>query len=644
MLKFDRKRTIFFIATFIFVLEIASLSTFGFISNISVALTALSAVFFIGYSISYLLYSGNPKGYCCFEKYFPYLFCSILIIFIIDSAFLPLYLKAYPGIFGSELLNVLTTLPIFLPAILLIFFGMWLNRYKAPKKHEKRIKLISYILLAAGVAAFMAVFLSVAFSGYATWISDEEFLVINAVQVLLAGQNPYTASFTNALFNSRTNIVLPAWVTYTTKNTFEAGIDYPVLSLIASAPVVFISSLISPNAPYSSIDIYELTAFIAIMLLTIGLLLRTDQLKRPNIAVIAFLLLFATVFVSFINFLMLALLLVAYYKIDSKYLWILLGLAASLQEELWLVVVLFLVYSFRNYGFRKGVINLIGTIVIFLIINGYFIAASPHAYITQVLTPTSGYILPSPYAPFGYAILALYHVLLSSADVLFYASTISVIIAFAYLNEKRLMLLLPIIPLMFLFRSNAYYYVFFITAVAISFYIKDATAPVKTRVPKPRYRIAAIGSIIAISLIVVVLLIISHNQFNSIGISVSNQQIVIGEASNYSLYNAAIYNSNGGINQLSVIEYVTYYGDGSPSRYGITNGSIFASHTANTTNSSLGYIINPNRIYLNSSGGQQAISLLIPTNLDNSTLKVVAAECVLYNGAYYYTCPVARAT
>jgi hypothetical protein len=642
MLKFDRKRMLYLIAAFIFVIEVAVLCIFGYISNISVAITALSAAFFVAYSVSYLLYSGNPKRYQGFGRYFPYLFCSILITFIIHSAFLPLYLHSYPYMVWPELLNLLTGMPILLPPVLLIFFGISISQYKAPKKYEGRVKLLSYVIIAAGIAIIAAIFLSGFFAG-ALHVDDEESIVINAAQTMLGGHNPYATSFANALFNAPINISKSVAFTYTTNNTFEAGVNYPALYFIASAPVIFVSDILSLNPSYASTVLYELAVFFTIMVFTVGFLLKPGQLKRPNIAVLAFLLLFTISFASFINFLMLVLVLVAYYKIESKYLWVILGLAASLQEELWLVVVLFLVYSFRNYGFRRGALTLLGTIVVFLVINGYFIAASPHAYITQVLAPISGYILPSPYAPFGYAVFSLYPVLLNSADVLFYASTISVIIAFAYLNEKRLIFLFPMVPLMFLFRSIAPYYIFFITAIVISFYMKDAASSIKAKAPKPQYRAAAVGSIIAISLISVALLVVSHNQFSSIGISVSNQQLVEGQLSNYSLYNAILHNSNGKIGQLSVIEFVTYYNSGAPVHYGIADGRILTSQP-NTTNSSMSYIINPNRIYLNSSGGQQAISLLIPTNLDNSTLKVVAAECVLYNGAYYYTCPVARAT
>ena len=117
---------------------------------------------------------------------------------------------------------------------------------------------------------------------------------------------------------------------------------------------------------------------------------------------------------SIVILLMLAVLLLSYFKIDRWYSFVLLGVAAALQEELWLPVILLIVYASNTYGYKKGMRIFAGTILVFLALNIYFIALNPTAFFGSLFSPISAYIFPVSLAPFGYSLLIYFHMLLSS--------------------------------------------------------------------------------------------------------------------------------------------------------------------------------------------------------------------------------------
>ena len=654
MQKPDWQRVMFLVAIILFLVEVSEFMGLGAVSAASTVISVIISAVFIVYSTAYLLCAGTPRKYKNLDKYMPYLFLSVLALFVLQLLFAIIYLNTSSYFFLFGLYLVLILVPIFLPIMLIALFGVSVWRSKVEKRYKARAKLVSVVLLVLAVAVLLFFFLS----GYFTsnfYISDEEFINLNAAITLLSGHNPYVAQYGSMLFNYSTGPDRSTDYTFTTNNTFQGGVDYPALYAISSAPMLLLTNYKSSSPNYDKMVFAELSLFVAIAILTVAFVLKPEQIRRPPIAVLLFMLFFLTIFAAYTSFLMLALMLIAFYFIDSKYLWVVTGLAASLQEELWIAVLLFLVYSFRNYGIKRGTLNTLGTIAVFLVINAYFIAASPHAYISQVFAPINGYNLPASYAPFGYAVLSLYHVMLSSANVLFYASIISVAILFAYLNEKRLIFLFALIPLMFLFRAIAPYYSFFLVATVIALYIREKTT--SKRRSRLLSRTVAISSVVAISLVSAAFLIISHNQFTGFGIKVTGQSLQEGLVANYTLYNAALAYKPGSLQQLSVIEYALYYKGGGTSFFGFADGNLLYEPKPVPVNSSTQYLVNPNRIYLNASGGLINMSLLIPTTLSlapnssgpsNSipqtrtiTARVYSAQCVLYSNSYYYICPAA---
>lgn len=658
MLRLDRKSILFLIATFLFILGVVELFPFDAVSDASIAMdVAISAVFIV-YATSYLLYSGRPDRYSSMERLLPWLFSAVIILLAAHVSFALVSLHASSSFLFYEPFYLLEALPAALPMILPIIFGAIIWRAKVPRKYAEVTKAFACTLLAIGIAVVMIVLLFGLFTQN-FYVSDEQFITINAAFAASSGHNPYAMNFTAQLYSYSTAPTRSVAYTYTTNNTFESGVDYPALSFLATMPVALLYKLLYHSIDYKAITLAELGVFISIFLVILAFVLDRERAKRLDIAVVAFVLLFLISFSSHLDYLVLISAILAFYIIDSKYLWIVLGLAASLQELLWVAVILFIVYTFRNHGARRGILTIMGTAAIFLMINGYFIAAGPSQYFSQVLAPESGYIIPSSGAPFGYALVTLYNVLLSSSNVLFYAAILSVIIAFAYLNEKRLIFLFSLVPLMFLFRGIYPYYIFFLPLTVLTLFVTGRKAA-KGRA-RPFYMNAAIASISVIAIVSALLLIQSHNMFASAGISVTGQQLVTGQVANYTLYNATLHYGAASPAQLSAVEYVMYYSLPAPTFLGLSQGNLLVMPVPMRFNSSIGYLVNPNRIDISNSGGSLNISLLVPNVLVlvngssgpvNATIPsnaprlnaiVYTARCVLYSNAYYYTCPNAYA-
>ncbi len=636
-LEFDRNKALFVIATFIFVVEIAGLSTYGVISRLMLALELLLSLLFIAYAICYLLYFGKKRPFGFLEPYFKPLFAAIVAVFIVQVIYVAFVIGANFYSISDEPTLILAELPVLLPPILLIFFARYLGTLRIPPNKRRTANMLSYILVAGAIAFVVFIYLSGIF-GTTVSLDDEEFISIAAAHALVLGQNPYSISFTNPLYNYSITKNFSAGLTYTTNNLFEAGVDYPALSFLIFAPFAALSSM---GLALSNWGVNTLNVILTLLVIfVIAFVVKPDALRRPPVAILIFLLAFFAVYATLIDFAMLAVALLAFYFIDNKYLWILLGIAASMQEQLWLVVILMLIYSFREHGMRRGSFNLAGTVLIFLLINGYFIAANPPAFLGQVFAPVSGYILPGPSAPIGFSVLAIYNTLLSSESILFVSAALISIILFTWLRDRRLIFLLALLPLMSLYHAILPYYTFFLLAVIVTLYIKDTPRSKDSRrLPSALSSGIALSCIAVLMLVTGLLMISSHSAFEKIGASVSGQSL-LPPSLHSTLYNATLGYSSNALGQLALQEVVMYAHHAVPVAYGTQGERILIEPYYNFSSEGLSYEVNPNRIPLTGQAGSVNISVEIPSN---STTRVGLAECVIYGGPFYYICPAATA-
>ncbi|HUC38801.1 MAG TPA: hypothetical protein VL944_01590 [Candidatus Acidoferrum sp.] len=637
MLKFDNQKLLFVIAAFVFTIQMSLTSLFSILSQTVAAITAISSIAFIAYSILFIIDYKPGKKTNRYGNLLTLLFVAVLALAFLDSLFSIAWLHADLFSILSIPFLMAESVVILLPPLLFIFFGFSLMAKKAPKAYQKKIMIFAGILIAAGAIILIVFFFTNFFGVIPLRLTDEEITTLNAAQSFLAGHNPYAISFKQQLYNYfELQISEHTVFTFNTNNTFESGLDYPALSFIFSAPfaALFQTGISSGSYQGAALD---LGVSAAILILLFGKMMKYDGKGPPVVVLVAFLLIF-TDFASFLNFLMMALLLYAFYKTDCKYLWVVLGLAASLQEEMWIPVILLLLYSFRNYGIRKGAYNLMGTAVVFLIINSYFIAANPHAYITNVLVAVNGYILPNSSAPFGYIVLSVYHVLLSSQNVLFYASAAVLALLFFLMNEKRLIFIFSLIPFMFLFHAIPPYYAFFVMALVLSLYVNDSERKKK---PLQISRTQTYAIMLLIALIIAAAVgytIQSHNRYDSVKVNVYGASLIT-QPGNYTYYNASL-DDSGPIRELTLTQYLVYYGGSTPVFLGPAGDHILVYPYENISNMSMGYLTNPNRILLNQSASSTEISVRMKSG---SNLTVYRAECVLYNESFYYICPSASA-
>lgn len=637
-IKLSKTNALFAIAALLFMIEASSLSSFGIFSPLTVLITTAFGIVFAVYATLYLLHYGRPKRYAWAERYFNGLFITIAAIFAIQVSLLLINLKtAYLSVLlqpGLLFLNI----PFMMPIILFLFFSRRLSILKTSARYRRRIKILAMVMLIAAIAFILIESFAPPFHG-ALALDDEEFTGIMSAQAFISGQNPYLLSFAPQMYNYAVNGHPGIGLTTYTNNSFVSVLVYPALYFLINVPFMLLPGHLI-NLPYGGIGIYA-PLFTLLLYFVVSYIIRPDLLKRPPPIIIAFLILATAVYSSFINTLLLTLMLLAFYFIDSKYVWVLLGIAASFQQMLWVPAILFAVYSFRSHGIRRGASNILGIAVIFLAINGYFIIANPHAFLSNVLVPSSGSILPNSTAIFGYPVLYIYHTLLNPATVLFLASIAGVIILYAYFNEKYLIFFFSLVPLLFLYRSIIPYLNFFMPLTVISLYIANR----KTGSKSPRrdrslsrhitaYRAATISVLSILVILSAIPVYQSHIQYGKAGISVG--AVKVQQESNTIVYNFSIYYSNPITRNVSIFVFYNSHGKLQQLFHGehnITATPPFAVQKSQIANS-----INPDFLLLNSSSGRINVSASIPSNSVASVSKVV---CELYSGDFYYFCPVA---
>ncbi len=633
--KPDRKMLAFAIVAFLVLVEINGAVLYGYISNISLIFDVAIMVLFIAYAIGFVYYK-KEKGKSL-DTLLKCLFAAVVLTFALHFAFLFIYFQTNLYLLYYIFIFIISGVPFFLPIILFAFLGRSFQEAKVARKYKKGYKIIASVFIATAIILMLFFFLSKYFiSGAVT--DDEEFLGIQSAMALVNGHNPYTANFSNTLFQNYTNdtTLVP---TITTSGSIVGKIDYPAMYFLVSAPFFLFSKLGIYTFRYSGLYI-DLAIFALIMVFAVAYAIKYKYLKLPPVILIAFLLLAATLQSSFVDFLMIGLLVIAFFYSKNKYIWVVLGICASIQEELWIPVLLFLIYSFNNYGFKKGIRDLAGTILIFLLINGYFIIAGPSAYFKDVFTPISGYLLPTTYSMMGFLILRIYPILLNSFTFLFIASIAATCLAFLYLNQKRLIFLFSFIPLLFLYHGISPYYDFFIALIIISLYMKDdslAVSRLKSTIKNiSLYRAVMVTAIAAIIFISVIYLVYSHIEYQKIDLYVTNASITT--SGNYTIYSAVLHQSNTPFNSVFVGEYSAYKGMSTPDTLGPLTGSMLAINGMNISQSNVSASrTNINIINLNASYSTLDIKLEASGYSDNA----IAAQCFLYNGAFFYTCPSA---
>jgi len=565
------------------------------------------------------------------------LYTALLTIATFSSSLITLYfigpnsIAIIPTFFSYYL----PPLAIFFPAFLFISFGFYVLKYK-PFKGRSR-----FVLLCFFIAAALLVWLIFFFSAHKISVvpDDEEFLAIQAVGTMLSGKNPYLMNVsTLELFdflNVKNSLILP---TITTRNGIIGFMDYPAMYFLPLLPIYVLAQYSTYNTS-SLTFIFAIGAFGFIFLFFVWYAIDKEFLKRPNYIIYMIAIFVISFTSSTTNYLMLATLILAYYKIDSKYLFAFLGLAASMQEMLWIPVLLFLIYVFNNKGIKSGFMTTLATIAVFLIINGYFIALSPSAYFNDIFTTLSNQLFPGPYAAFAQPLFVLYPIPLSAYSVLFYTAIAESIILLIYTNRKQLIGLFGLFPLLFLYHSVVPYYFFFISFLVITLFIGYGSKTKKSlllkKIPKrkAKYLFLALTALIVVFAISYVL--VEHTTYlKEMNIEVQGGRL-IQTSKNVTYYATLKYNFSTSTN-LYIYTYAFYRGSSwAPVIYGLMGSSILQNSTEHTVYNYTNYssIINSNRLTVYGKGNR-TFSLIIQNP------NVTYLECAIYTTSSFYICPI----
>jgi len=556
-------------------------------------LTLLNFLLFILYT--FLLFFSKSR----LKNLILIIIAALLIIQALSLPYSIILKKAF-----AALQQFLIWLFFYIPILFLVFFGIYLFKMK-PFRQARLISTLFFLVAAALLFYYNFVLII-------SWhMDDEMFIQLLSSKQILNLQNPYESNYSSLIFENLSNF----GITATTENKFIDVLDYPALF-----PIVGIPFIILPIKIQTMLKL-QVFLFLYLLFLTIGYLAKKEETTKPSFLILTGILVSLFVLSSSIQALMLLLSLIAYSKSGTRYGWLFLGLAASIQEMLWLPVLLLILYTFSSFGFKKGIKELSLTLLTFLIINGPFILLSPYKFLHNIILPATSYIIPDSYGLAGYLITVFYPTGLHAYSLVPSAFIISSILLMLYLNDKRLVFIISIIPFLFLTHGIATYYLFFVGAFLISLGLEYKAG--RDRISS--YKKPILYALLIILIATTTYVFFAHNKYESnFYIKTLNQSYVI--ANNTLFYNLTLsYKAN--IPTLTTL--LSIY-NGTVFLYGINEGII---HGANETPNA--EMIDTNFIHLDKEGIVNVeYKIALPKGIGT-----FYADPAIFNSSYVYYPP-----
>lgn len=508
---------------------------------------------------------------------------------------------------------------VFIPLFFLAFLGALLWR------KNRRAALVTFaVLLLLLILIYSSSFIVGSFT-----LDDEVLIASRSAALVMHGINPYTVSMVPMLYQNAS-----IGLTITTQNNIVGVLDYPALFVLSTLP--FYVTAPQTLAGFGNVaSVREASVFLFILLLSIAFSLDRKDLAGPKLALMAFFIIAIWQIAAITTYLMLALLVIAYMKMDSEYAWIPLGLCASIQEELWLPVFFLLVYSIGSLGLKRGAKNVIGTAAVFLVLNGYFILTAPTAYFGNVLTPLGHYLFPGDASTISFFISQAFPLLLSTYSQLFIISALLLALLLLYWNRKELVPVFSAIPFLLLQHSLPAYYVTFFLLLML-----PVSSVAHRRGWGERLLKRHMPSTLAVAAILVGALILlpysSHLSWvNNFNVSQSDTRLSLNSSSMSTAYNAVLH--YGPMKNNTV--YVVALALDSQMRggfRGFINQSIIATPRTCGSND-YDCLTNVNVLTLPRNSSSYNLTVSVPWS--NSTTPIVYMSVVLYNGDYFYSSP-----
>lgn len=364
-------------------------------------------------------------------------------LYLASTIFFALFLFAYTTGWSAAL-NVVSVLVYPIPYIILLLFTLFFTQLYLSNKTRLR-----WLFLGAAIAIIIAYFSLIATQYLVT---DESVISYYAYHAFLHGADPYTINASANLTYLHNKIGLG--LTYNKNSTLVSNFRYPALYFLIQAPFY---SLALRNVQYigSSFGSVEAIAgFLIFLIAYISVYKKKQGFADPSYAAI---IMAAVLGINqLMLLLMLSLILLMYSDFGQGHKWLIIGIMVSLQEQLWIISLLFIAYEFMT-GTDKGIRTLSGTIAVFLIINGYFILLNAHAFVGAFTSEISN-IIPNDTSALSHALL-MFGVPSEIVTTVFLGSICISILLLLWLNDYKLIPVLSVIPFLFLSHSGASYFV-----------------------------------------------------------------------------------------------------------------------------------------------------------------------------------------
>jgi uncharacterized membrane protein len=621
MLEFNaenRHKFIFIIAASIFLLTDISMGQLDYLYNYGIVFGILSVILFFAYA---LLYLAKAKD----KKRSNLLLDLVFVLTLINFVSMFLFSGPVSNILESGEISALYAVLINGVMITATATAFFLGAYAIRTGRDRRSVRFGYVLICIVIVMVVVYFLSgIAIRYYK--IDDEVFIAVRSIKYLVSGLNPYQHSVAQELYYNNTGFSLTA------NNELIGILNYPALYLYSYIPFYFfVKPTLADMQQY--IVPMQAAAFYTILLFAIGFSIEKKHLTPLLISIFIMLAFLFVNVASMTSFLMLALLVLAYAKTGTRYSWLLFGLCISIQELLWIPVILLIIYSIKNYGYRKGIYDILGMLIVFLIINSYFIAISPSAFLNALFNPIQKLIIPGGESPISFLLISNYQITLDAYTYLFGIMILFGAAAVLYTNKKILIGLMSMLPFLFLAHTLSAYIAFFMAFFFISMLMPDEKgkhqSAIRLRLSKPAF-IAVTVLLVTISAIVVYN---SHTTYASnFNLRVTNQSLHYDTATNETIYNGTLNYSKASQGYAYILFFVyegKTFGIAGLRNYSLTENPVMCS------GNDIDCMINVNRIPLNGSRGTYQINVRL--GKANATERIRYARLVIYNGRYYYT-------
>ena len=593
----------------------------SYFSKSIVAISFLYSVVFTFFILFYLIYRDSRKDRL-FSIGCHIYFAALILLYFSLFAYSPSILTIF------FLLTALKGISYYLVYALLsalILFLSYMGLYLIKQGHA----LYGSIAIVALLAVLLTFYVShLAFSGY-TNPDDEVLLSYTAIKGIQHGINPYNSSISGLLYASDSVNTTNTSITITTTNRIVGTMDYPDLYFLSSAPFyLWAENIMELRNVYMPLQSAALTFLLLLVLAYFIQADRSASFPKFSVALLLFITIMLVNVASLTTYLMLAVILFAYAKIESKYAFLLLGVACSIQEELWLPAVFLIAYSANNLGIKRGTYNAIGAALVFLALNSYFILLNPVAFFRAVFLPLSSPLMPNGAAMIGYFLVHNYPILLNTFSKLFMLTSLILLLLLLYTNKKELIFAASFIPFLFLSHSNpVYYYSFIFLFIASLQTVRKEGKGIFEIFLKRNYALSYALFIALISLMLYLVFSSHASYLRGFSVSVSNQSLKTQNGT--TLYDARISYQN--LSNSTVYLAIVGMSNYSTGIYGLLNQSI----TANPVNCAVQYPcgVNLNRIVLSGRGVYDLHAIITPAL---SPVPVNPASLILYNGINYY--------